>query len=137
MLRTLLAPVWCITRALTRWLVKSPLRRNWCYKKECTAQVLDRCYYNPIKVSVFWLKGPEAIQFSFTNYTLACDMLSPLNLFFNLSWYGLHSTRISDYPCNTVETGPSSRTAFITFHWHSNSSGLTVGGKMHHPLSDP
>ena len=114
-----------------------PLRRNWCYKEEYTAQVLDRCYSDPIKVFVFWLKGPEAIQFSFTNCTLACDLLSPLNLFFNISWYGLHSTRVIDCPCNTVETGPSSSPTFITFHWCLNSCELIVGGKMHRPFSGP
>lgn len=32
----------------------------WCYK-ESTAQVLGRCKSDPIKVTMFWLSGPEAI----------------------------------------------------------------------------
>lgn len=101
MLGISLQPVCVHLEHLPDRLIKLPLRRNGCCKEECTVQVLDRCNSDPIKASVFWLSGPKAIQFSFTNYTLARDLLSPFNLFFNLSWYGLHSTRITDYPSNT------------------------------------
>jgi len=46
---------------------KIPFRRNWCYKEEYTAQVLDRYDSDPIKVSVFSLKKkrvPEWIDIS-------------------------------------------------------------------------
>ena len=82
---------------------KIPLRRNWCYKEEYTAQVLDRYDSDPIKVSVFSFKKkkrvPECVDISSSRGSSWPRDLTCISC---VSWIG----RWILYPCATWE-GPT------------------------------